>query len=139
MSETLIAVRPLETRKNVLVDIYDDGSEAISMGVGKKPFMLLTDVNFGRDFDRRTVDTTHPGIRPRWGRVLATTNHAENLGIVVGDKVLLDTMKWTRGVVYDNAGRKLWSIEAVDVLMVDDEGFTEEELDTIKNRWDKNK
>ena len=137
MPETLIPVRPLAHRKNVLVDIYDDGAQTITLGEGKKPLILLPDDTFGRDFEKASEYSRHPGIRPRWAMVVATTEHAEKLGIAVGDKVLLDTMKWTRGVVYGDDGRKLWSIEADDVLLVDDDGFSDSELDHIQSRWNK--
>ena len=66
---------------------------------------------------------------------MATTDYAEQCGIHVGDKVLLDTMKWSRGAVYSDDGRKLWRIKADDVLMVDEAGLTEEELDYIASRY----
>ena len=133
MAESLIPAHPLENNKDILVDIYDDGAQTVSLGPGKKSLILLPDDSFGRSID--VSESKHPGIRPRWGMVLATTDYAEQCGIHVGDKVLLDTMKWSRGAVYSNDGRKLWRIKADDVLIVDDEGLTEEELDHIASRY----
>ena len=135
MPETTITARPVENNEDVLVDIYDDGGQTVSLGKGKAPLILLPDDTFGRDFDQASEYSRHPGIRPRWGRVLATTKFAEKLGIKVGDKVLLDTMKWSRGVVYDEDGRKLWRIKADDVLVVDDDGFTEDEIAHMESRY----
>ena len=133
MPESLIPLRTLKNRKNILVDIYDDGAQTVSLGEGKKPLILLPDDTFGKDFEKASEYSKHPGIRPRWAMVVATTDHAEKMGIKAGDKVLLDTMKWTRGVEYTE-GRKVWSIEAEDVLLVDDDGFTDDELEYIGSR-----
>ena len=135
MPESLLPLRTLKNRKNILVDIYDDGAQTVSLGEGKKPLILLPDDTFGRDFDNASEYSRHPGIRPRWAMVVATTEHAEKAGIKVGDKVLMDTMKWTRGVEYVE-GRRVWSIEVEDVLLVDDDGLTEDELDYIASRYD---
>ncbi len=135
MAESLIPVKAIENNKDILVDIYDDGAQTVSLGEGRKPLILLPDDTFGRDFDQASEYSKHPGIRPRWGMVLATTDFAEKLGIKVGDKVLLDTMKWSRGAIYSEDGRKLWRIKADDVLAVDDDGLTEDELDYIASRY----
>lgn len=134
MAESLIPAHPLENNKDILVDIYDDGAQTVSLGPGKKPLVLLPDDSFARSMDN-VADVKHPGIRPRWGMVLATTDYAESCGIHIGDKVLLDTMKWSRGAIYTDEGRKLWRIKADDVLMVDDDGLTEEEMDHIAERY----
>ena len=129
MAETLIKARPLG--KFILVDIYDDGEETVDLGNGVK-FILLNDTDFGRDRD--LSQEKHAGIRPRWAKVLATTDLAEESGIDVGMKVLLDTMKWSRGVQYD--GRtKLWRIPVEDVLGIDETGFDEEELTHMEERY----
>lgn len=134
MAESLIPVKAIENNKDVLVDIYDDGAQTVSLGPGKKSLVLLPDDTFGRNMDN-IEDTKHPGIRPRWGMVLSTTDFAEQLGIHVGDKVLLDTMKWSRGAIYSEDGRKLWRIKADNVLAIDEDGLTEEELDYIASRY----
>lgn len=134
MPQSIITAVPLENNKDILVDIYDDGEQRVDLGNGKK-LILLPDDTFGRDFDQSSEYSRHPGIRPRWGRVLATTKYAEEMGISVGDKVLLDTMKWSRGTIYNEDGHKLWRIKAEDVLAVDDDGFTQEEMNHIEERY----
>jgi len=128
MSASEINARPLG--KDILVDIYDDGEENIDVGGGKK-LILLSDTSFGRSID--SVEGKHPGIRPRWARVLATTDYAEDAGLSIGMKVLCDTMKWSRGVAYEE-DKKLWRIPVEDILGIDDDGFTESELKHIEGR-----
>ncbi len=129
MSETLINAKPL--RKDILVDIYDDGEETIELAPGRK-FILLNDSQFARE---RDGSESHAGIRPRWAKVLATTDYAESTGIEVGMKVLCDTMKWFRGINYTH-GKKMWRIPADDILCIDDIGFTEEETAKIEERFE---
>ncbi len=127
MMETLIGMHAL--RGDVLVDIYDDGEDSVELAPGRK-FILLNDTQFARD---RDGSETHSGIRPRWARVLATSDYAESTGIRVGMKVLCDTMKWFRGVQYNNIGQKLWRIPANDIIGIDDDGLTEDEMSKIKD------
>lgn len=129
MSHSLINVQAL--RKDILVDIYDDGEESIELAPGRK-FILLEDTQFARD---RDGSESHAGIRPRWAKVLATTDYAEEAGIEVGMKVLCDTMKWFRGINYAS-GKKMWRIPADDILFVDDGGFTEEEVSKLEERFE---
>jgi len=127
MSESLINAKAL--RNDLLVDIYDDGEETVELAPGRK-FILLEDTQFARD---RDGSETHAGIRPRWAKVLATSDYAEEVGITVGMKVLCDTMKWFRGINY-TADRKMWRIPADDILGIDDDGFTEEEVSKLESR-----
>jgi len=127
MSESLINARAL--RKDILVNIYDDGEETIELAPGRK-FILLNDSQYSKDRDG--ADTTHAGIRPRWAKVLATSDYAEEAGIVVGMKVLCDTMKWFRGVNYKH-NSKFWRIPTDDILGIDDDGFTEEEISKLES------
>lgn len=129
MSESLINVRPLG--KFILVDIYDDGEETVDLGNGVK-FIMLNDTNFGRDRD--LSQETHPGIRPRWAKVVATPDDDQETGLAVGMKVLLDTMKWSRGVYYDG-DKKVWRIPIEDVLGIDEGGFDEEEVTHMESRY----
>ncbi len=117
-------------RDDILVDIYDDGETTVDFGNNTK-FILLDDSKFGTERDAG-VETKHSGIRPRWAKVLSTTDHAEKLGIRVGQKVLLDTMKWSRGVVIGES--KVWRIPAEDVLGIDEDGFTTDELEKLESR-----
>jgi hypothetical protein len=94
------------------------------------------DDTFGTDELARDVENKHPGIRPRWAIVLATNERVEESGIKCGDKVLLDTLKWTRSVVYDMENdKKCWGIKVDDILMVDEDGFTEDELEILAIRY----
>lgn len=126
MSESLINAKAL--RKDILVDIYDDGEESIELAPGRK-FILLNDSQFARD---RDGSESHAGIRPRWAKVLATSDYAEQSGIHVGMKVLCDTMKWFRGINYAS-GKKMWRIPSTDIIGIDDDGFTEEELSKLES------
>lgn len=125
--ETLISMHAI--RNDILVDIYDDGEESVELAPGRK-FILLNDTQFARD---RDGSETHVGIRPRWARVLATSDYAESTGIHVGMKVLCDTMKWFRGVQYSEDGQKLWRIPADDIIGIDEDGFTDDELSKIED------
>jgi len=128
-----IGIRPIND-KYILVDIYDDGGQGISFN--GKLFIIPVDTKFGPD-DARTKALTdkHKGIRPRWGKVVGTTDVAEAQGLVLGSKVLLDTLKWARGVEIDPKNRpneKVWRIPVVDVSLVDDDGFTEADLEDME-------
>lgn len=129
MSESLINIKPLG--KYILVDIYDDGEETVDLGNGVK-FILLNDTNFGRDRD--LSQERHAGIRPRWAKVVATPDDTLDSGLEAGMKVLLDTMKWSRGVTYEG-NKKVWRIPIDDVLGIDEEGFDEEELAHMEERY----
>lgn len=126
------AIHMKALRNDILVDIYDDGEETVEIAPGRK-FILLDDSQFGRPQDGS--QETHAGIRPRWAKVLSTSKYAEDAGIEVGMKVLCDTMKWFRGLQYDAEGRKVWRIPADDILGIDDEGFTEEEVSKMESRF----
>ncbi len=129
MSHSLINARAL--RKDILVDIYDDGEETIELAPGRK-FILLEDTQFARD---RDGSESHVGIRPRWAKVLSTTEYAETTGIEVGMKVLCDTMKWFRGINY-TSGKKMWRIHSDDILVIDDGGFSKDELAKLEERFE---
>lgn len=129
MSESLINIKAL--RKDILVDIYDDGEETVELAPGRK-FILLDDTQFARE---RDGSETHAGIRPRWAKVLSTSDYAEETGIHVGMKVLCDTMKWFRGVDYAT-GKKMWRIPADDIIGIDDDGFSEEERAKLAERFE---
>jgi hypothetical protein len=51
-------------------------------------------------------------------------------GIKLGDKVLLEQMKWRRGVYVTNTQR-IWDISVDDVLVVDDDSFANEEVEKV--------
>lgn len=134
MANSSINVRPVG--KFILVDIYDDGNRAITLG-GKK-FFLLDDSTFGKG-KQFSSETEHPGIRDRWALVLATCDYAEKCGIHVGDKVYLERLEWSRGVVYDKkTGKKMWRIDTDKVLGIDSEGLTAGEKKYIEGRYERN-
>ena len=116
--------------KYVLVNIYDTGEGTIDLGGGKK-LILLNDVSFADD-NLTSSQSSHPGIRPRWAVVVAVNQYAKDRGIRVGDKVLCDTMKWSRAFEYDARGNRTWRIPAEDIMLVDDAGLTEEDKETIE-------
>ena len=125
MAETLVGIVPLHSR--ILVAIYDDGDT--TMMLGGKTFYLLDDSSATKD---RDIHKKHQGIRPRWAMVLATSDSVQKTQEVVpGDKVLLDQLTWSRGMIaHLNGGSttgKVWSIPIEDVLGVTDGKFTETE------------
>ena len=95
---------------------------------------MLSDSMFGEDHMKRSMEQSHPGIRPRWAMVMATSDRADQFGIKVGDKVLCEQMKWSRGVEFDNCGRRVWRILPDNILGVDDDGYTDEEKEKI-TKW----
>lgn len=133
MVSTLIGVRPL--RDDVLVDLYDEGDTVFT--IAGRRFFTPSDKDIVGS-THNNLDGKHPGIRPRWGVVLATTDAAEEAGVLVGYKVLLDTLKWTRGIMYSSeTRRKFWRIPLEDILMVDENGLTEDEKFIIASKADK--
>lgn len=116
MSSTLIGVRPLKDQ--VLVEIYDRGGQTIDLGNGKQILTLVDD-----SFENyRQPDLKHSGIRPRWATVIALSEEAEQDGLRLGDDVLCDTMKWSRGIGYQRDGfgsyMRFWRIGSEDILVV---------------------
>ena len=53
--------------------------------------------------------------------------------IKLGDKVLLDTMKWRRGVFAGPSGRRIWDIAIDDILVVDDDGLDKDAMERVAN------
>ena len=130
-------LRPVQDEKGTLitVDIYDDGEQEYEIAPGKS-LILLDDSTIEKDPRKNPTDRRHPGIRPRWAIVLATTPYAQKLGIEEGQKVLCDTMKWRRGIyVSDNTNRRVWFISADDVALQDPEGLTEIEQKKVEKRY----
>jgi len=131
MGTTIMGHRPLGDY--MLVNIFDDGDTTVDLGNGVK-FIMLSDSMFGEDHMKRSVEDSHPGIRPRWAIVLATSDLAEEFGIRVGDKVLCEQMRWSRGMEFDNSSRRVWRILPDNILGVDEDGFTGDELEKIQ-KW----
>lgn len=132
-----LKIRPVQDERGTLitVDIYDDGEQSYEISPGKS-FILLNDTQIDKDPSRNPTDRRHPGIRPRWAIVLATTPYAQKMGIEEGQKVLLDTMKWRRGIyVSQHTNRRVWFISADDVSLMDPEGLDETEQKKVENRY----
>lgn len=128
MAETMIGIKPLHDR--LLVGIYDSGET--TMMIGGKKFYLLSDTSAGMD---RNVEVKHPGIRPRWAIVLAVPDELVGQGVSVGDKVLLDELKWSRGInagVNEDGRGNVWSIPFEDILLVgSSDEFTDSDREQI--------
>jgi len=119
----------------IFVDLFDDGSNVINLGNGKK-FYLLSDANFGPDTFHKNTSMTHkhPGIRPRWGRVIAVNPKSEAT-VKIGDKILIDTLEWSAPCpVPGRTERKFYRVAVPKILLISDVGFTKEEMDAIKER-----
>ena len=123
---SLVGWKPVRDR--VLVYIYDDGNNSIDIGGGKRLITGLTDTNFDSLHD--VTDGKHPGIRARWAMIVGINEYTPE-GIKLGDKVLLEQMKWRRGV-YATTNQRIWDIAADDVLVVDDDSFTDEEIKKVE-------
>lgn len=138
MSDEDLRVRPVQDKKGTLitVDIYDDGEQTYEVAPGKR-IILLDDTRISDDPKMNPVGRRHPGNRPRWAIVLATTPYAkEKFGIEEGDKVFCDALKWRRGIyVNDFTGRRVWFISADDVSLKDPEGPDEDEELKIQSRY----
>lgn len=121
MANTEIGVTPLH--KGVFVNIYDDGIWPIQLG--SKTFYSLPDTDFGPDSIYGKTTTKHPGIRPRWARIVAVSNEAEEAGFRIGQKVLLEHLDWSRAAwVGNQMNQKFWRVDYDKILGVDDDGFT---------------
>jgi co-chaperonin GroES (HSP10) len=93
--------------------------------------VLVSDMHFGEQKTKsglilRDDDGTSRGIYPRWGKVYAKgpdNNDAYN----VGDWILVEHGRWTRGVDIDNGNEELTlrMVEAESVLAYSDEQPTD--------------
>jgi len=124
---SLIGLIPLRDR--VLVYIYDDGDTSVDLGNGKRLITGLVDTEFNGVY-KDQVDGKHPGIRSRWALVVGITETTPD-GFKVGDKVLLEQMKWRRGI-YVTDHQRVWDIAVDDILVVDENGFEEKELEKVE-------
>ncbi len=125
-THSLVGLKPLQNK--VLVYIYDDGNNSIDIGEGKRLITSLADTLF--DSVHEVIDGKHPGIRSRWAMVIGIANNTPN-DIKLGAKVLLAEMKWRRGIYATNSGHRIWDIPFHDILVVDEEGFNNEEIAKI--------
>lgn len=125
MSDTksLIGLRPVGDY--ILVFIYDDGNSSIDLGDGRKLITGLRDTEFD-SIHRKNLDEKHPGIRGRWAVVVGVNDNTPD-SITLGDKVFLDELKWSRGILAAQNGARVWKIPPADVLVVDSEGLSDDE------------
>lgn len=117
--------------KTVLVYIYDDGEQITVLDNGLELITGLDDTNL--ESIHNAVDSTHPGIRGRWAIVVSAKEDTPS-EFAPGTKVFLDEMKWSRGFIFDNTGRKVNTMPIEDILLIDTDGFTEWEQNKI-NEW----
>src|SRR6185437_12792757 len=77
----------------------------------------------------RGYDVKHRGIRPRFANIIALGNDALEDGLRMGDRVLCDTMKWSRKIPFqrDGLGSSLcfWRISIDDILLIENSGSDE--------------
>lgn len=89
--------------------------------------ILIRDMNFGEQktlggIILRSDDGKSEGVKPRWGRVFAIG--PEQNSIKIGDWVLVEHGRWTRGVeVEEDDGSKftMWRIDPEAILLTADE------------------
>ena len=124
---TLIGMRPVGMR--VMVFIYDDGNDSVDLGNGKRLITGVRDTDF--DSPHNAIDGKHPGIRPRWAIVTGTNDQTPDY-IKLGAKVYLDEMKWRRGVMASPNGERVWDIRWEDILLVDEDGVSGDEVGLAK-------
>ncbi len=129
---SLVGLKPVKER--VLVFIYDDGDNSVDLGNGKRLITGLVDTEFNGIY-KDQVDGQHPGIRDRWAMVIGI-NESTPEGIKLKDKVLLEKMKWRRGIMATNGGQRVWDIAADDILVVDDDSYNDEEAAKVTKYLD---
>ena len=84
--------------------------------------VLVTDMDFGEQRSLGGIviledDGKDRGIHPRWARVFAVgPEHKEDYN--VGDWVLMEHGRWTRGIEYDNGDPEPITIRMIDTKCV---------------------
>ena len=125
-----MSILPVRPRHDFLfIDIIDRNVTTKDLG-GGKVLHLLSDDSFGPQGPHNSIEARHPGVRPRWARVLEIGPEVED-NIKVGDLVLCDTLKWGHGVPYGRVGLEVvyfWRINVKDILVIDDAASSEEYL-----------
>lgn len=121
----MLPLRP--THDGIIIDIVDRDVTQKDLG-GGKVLHLISDDSFGERL-HNSMAHTHPGIRPRWARVLAVGPEVHDDDVQIGDLVLCDTLKWGRKfplgrdygqVIY------IWRIEVKHILGVDSDASRDE-------------
>lgn len=106
------------THDGVFIDIVDRDVTQKDLGGGKVLHLLSDDAFTG---PHNAMAQKHPGIRPRWARVLGLGPDVHGDDVKVGDLVLCDTMKWGRKFPLGRDGNEvvyLWRIKVSDILGV---------------------
>lgn len=88
--------------------------------------VIISDMNFNERVTSSGVilrkdNAKLEGIKPRWGKVFAIG--PDQVDVVVGQWVLIDHGRWTRGVMIQNDAGEEFTIRKVDtkdILMVSD-------------------
>jgi hypothetical protein len=114
---SVFSVRPIHDF--VFIDIIDRNVTTKDLG-GGKVIHLLSDDTFGTG-PHDSMHSRHPGIRPRWARVIAVGPEAED-DVEVGDLILCDTLKWGHGIPLGRDQLRqvqFWRINVKDILLVD--------------------
>jgi hypothetical protein len=125
----ILPVRP--THDFLFIDIVDREVTTKDLGNGKV-LHLLPDDTFGPNRPHNPVTSPHPGVRPRWARVLAIGPEVHKGDVHLGDLVLCDTMKWSRGIPLGRVGLAViyfWRINVKDVFLIDDRVTRQDYLD----------
>jgi len=112
IAQTQIGILP--TKGRILIDIFDTGEKVIKLG--GKDFIILGDTKL--ESHHTTMENSHPGIRPRWAKILATSIEAEKDGLKVGDVVLCEQLRWSRKLKYNDVVFSMIPVE--DVIVVDE-------------------
>jgi len=105
------------THDGVIVDIVDRDVTQKQLANGRV-LHLLPDDTFGAH--NPTSGITHSGIRPRWARVLAVGPEVQG-EVAVGDLVLCDYGKWSRGFPLGRDGLeivRIWRIKVTDISLI---------------------
>ncbi len=116
---SVLPVRP--THDFLFIDIVDRNVTKKDLGEGKV-LHLLSDDSFGPQGPRDPIAASHPGVRPRWARVLAIGPEVPDGDLDIGDLVLCDTLKWGHGIPLGRVGLNtvfFWRINVNDVLLID--------------------
>ncbi len=131
-----MSILPVRPRHDFLfIDIIDRNVTMKDLG-GGKVLHLLSDDDFGPHRPHNPTEARHPGLRPRWARVLEVGPDVNADDIKPGDLVLCDTLKWTHGIPYGRLGLAtvcFWRINVNDILLVDESSPGEEYLDQYRD------
>ena len=96
--------------------------------------ILVRDMNFGEQKTKsglilRSDDGKSEGVKPRWAKVFAIG--PEVTDVAVGDWVLLEHGRWSRGLqVEEDDGTKfdMWRADPAGIIMVSDRKLTDIEM-----------